>query len=247
MPAATRVVVVPPAAWDDERILAAARAIAAPAGPVHAGDDVGGLVVVGVEPAPGAQADARTAIDIETTPRASRGRLLDVAILLDASESMGLPWSERHTRWAAACEALRSFLRAPGATLRLVSLFIYAREAHLVAGPVAASDVKLPELTPRGRALTGSALNTALAYLASNAAADCEQCVLLLTDGAGEVAELERAAKRATRLRVPVHALVFSPEADAALARVAAATGGTAQVASSPPSFVLRYVPEESP
>lgn len=247
MPAASRVVVVPPERWDEERILQAARTIAAPAGPLRPGDEVGGLIVVQVEPEPGAHAHRGTVLEIAPKPRPVGGRTLDVAILLDAGESMGQPWSAEHTRWSAACEALRQFLKDPSKHLRVVSLFIYARDAQLVAGPVAPGDVKIPEVTPRGRSMTGTALNAALAYLAQNAAPGSQQAIMFLSDGAGEPAELERAAQRAKRLRVPVHALIFSPGEDANFARVARDTGGSAQTATLPPSFAVVYEPTEEP
>lgn len=242
---ASRIVVVPPERWDEERLLAAARTLTAPDGPVRPGDDVGGLVVVRVEPEPGATASARTPVEVDPTPRPVGGRTLDVVVLLDASESMGQPWSPKHTRWSGACEALRAFLADPGHHLRLVSLFIYARNAQLIAGPVASSDVKIPELTPRGRSMTGTALNATLAYLAENASPESQQSVLILSDGAGETQELERAAARAARLRVPVHALVFAPADDTTFQHVAHATGGSAQRATMPPSFALVYEPTQ--
>lgn len=248
MVAATRIVLVPPARWDEERLMAAIRTMPVPSGPVRPGDAVGDLIVVGVEPEPGAEAVTQSVVEVKPAPRARSGRLLDLAILLDAGESMSQPWSARHTRWQAATEALQAFLKEPGAPLRLVTLFIYARATQLVAGPVASSEVKLPELTPRGRSQTGSALNAALAYLAEHAEGRTPQAVLILSDGAGEQAELARAAERSARLGVPTHVLLFSPEEDEAFAQVAQRTGGTAQRATNPPSFTLQYEqPPEEP
>ncbi|HEX2022798.1 MAG TPA: vWA domain-containing protein [Candidatus Thermoplasmatota archaeon] len=199
-----------------------------------------------VDPEPGSAATRDTRIEVQPQARARGGPTLDVVVLLDASESMGAAWSAQHTRWTAACEAARAFLRAPGSNLRLVSIMIFAREAQLVAGPLASHKVQLPELVPRGRAMTGTAVNAALAHLCQHATPASPQAIVLLTDAAGEVAELRRAAERAARLRVAVHALVFAPEPDGALAEAARATGGTSQVATSPPSFTLRYAPPEA-
>lgn len=245
MAAASRVVVCPPDRWDDERLLQAARELPTPTGSVRPGDAVGDLVVVAVEPEPGAEATRSTVVEISPQPRPVGGRTLDVAILLDASESMAQPWSAEHTRWSAAGQAMQSFLSSPGPHLRLVSLFIYARSAQLLAGPVASSKVAPPELTPRGRSMTGTGLNAALAYLAEHASSESQQAVLILTDGAGEIPELERATERAIRLRVPVHVLSFSPGNDANLDKLARRTGGTCQRASNPPSFVLSYSPSK--
>lgn len=247
MSAARRVVVAPREAWDEARLLDAARTVRLPRGALRPGDEVDGLVVTQVEPAPGATADASTVLEVRPTPRSRRGTLLDVAVLLDASESMGQPFAPGLTRFEAARQALRSFLGDPGRHLRLVSLFLYSRDAQLVAGPVASSGVALPEVTPRGRARTGTALNAALAYLAEHATERTAQAVLLLSDGSAESAELDRAAARAARLGIAVHVLQFSPEEDPLFRKVADATGGTLTRATLPPSFVLAFEPHEGP
>jgi hypothetical protein len=245
MPPASRVILAPPAAWDEARLLDLARSMLLPEGALRPGDEVGGLVVIEVHPEPGAEVERTTVIEIAPRPRAARGATLDVVILLDASESMGQAWSPTHSRWEAAREALRSFLADSGHHLRLVTLFIYARQAQLVGGPIVSSQLELPELVPRGRSMTGTAVNAALAYLAANASAQSAQGILVLSDGAGEDAELERATARSARLAIPVHSLVFAPGVDAAFERLAKETGGSSQRATLPPSFALVYESQE--
>src|SRR5688572_17855496 len=91
VPAASCVVLVPPGAWPEEKLLDAARALEAPATPLRAGDEVRGLVVVKVEPEAGAAPDAGTVFDLEPRPRPTEGPL-HLAALLDVSASMATPW-----------------------------------------------------------------------------------------------------------------------------------------------------------
>ena len=235
MPAARRVLLAPPAPWDETRLLEAARALPPSAGPLRPGDALGDLVVLGVEPAPGAAPDASTVFDLAPAPRPRAAPLVDVAVLLDVSESMGLPWSDDLTRSEAAREALSSFLAGGGAGVGQVSVLAFSREARLVAGPAdhgSYATFRVP--APSGPARTGAALDAALAHLAGRGRPDRVQAVLLLSDGVGDAEEAMEAARRAARLGVPVHALVFAPEADPAFHDLSRATRGSAQVATLP-------------
>jgi hypothetical protein len=235
MPVARRVLLAPPGAWDEDRLLDAARGLPGDAGPLRPGDALGDLVVLGVEPAPGDAPDASTVFDLAPAPRPASAPLVDVAVLLDVAESMGLPWGADLTRSEAAREALFSFLAGPGAGVGDVSVLTYARDARLVVPPTprgALSAFDVP--APSGPARTGAALDAALVHLAARGRPDRVQAILLLTDGAGDEKPAQAAAARAARLGVPVHALVFAPEADPLLQDVARATRGSAQVATLP-------------
>ena len=235
MPAARRVQLVPPDAWDEERLLAAARALVASEAPVRPGDDVGGLVVVGVEPTPGASLVEATELEVLPRPRPASAPLVDLAVLVDHSESMGEPWSAELTRLDAVKEALRPFLARPGTGVGDVTLFGYARRPRRLAGPAPSASLSVDELPgPSGGSATGAAVNAALAHLAARATPERCQAILLLTDGAGEVAELLLAAERAKRLAVPVHVIVFAPEADEVFDEVARTSGGSVQLAMLP-------------
>lgn len=243
MPPASRVQLVPPEAWDEARLVEATRAVAASGRPVRPGDTVGDLVVLTVEPEPGATLSAATEVEIVPQPRSPDAPLVDVAILLDVSESMGTPWSGKHTRLEAARESVEAFLRAPGPSIASVSLLEYAKDARLVAGPSAPSELRLGEAAkPKGRSATGTALNAALAHLAARTTSERAQVIFLLTDGVGEVAELLMAAERAGRLRIPVHSMVFAPEMDEVFLELAQASAGSAQTAALP--LTIEFVHE---
>lgn len=240
VPAATRVLLAPPEAWDEGRLVDAARAMPRPSGPVRAGDDVGGLVVLRVEPESARGVDARTVFEVQAAPRVPSGPV-HLAVLLDASESMGLPWSGGESRHAAAREALVDSLRASGGRLSGASVFVFAKEVRLVAGPLTPAGMQgalLEPLKPRGPARTAAALDAALAHLAAQPGPP-EQAVLLLTDGPGDPAALAEAGARAARLRIPVHVVAFAPEVDEALHSLCKATGGAAQRATLPLGFDL--------
>lgn len=244
MPAASRVLLVPPAAWGEEALLQAVRAYAPTKRPARPGDEVSGLVVVGVEPAPGATVEDATEIEVLPTPRAAEGSSVDLLLLLDVSESMGTPWSAQHTRLEAARESIAAFLRAPGRSVATLAILEYAKEARVVAGPAPPASVTLPAATrPKGRSLTATALDAALAHLAASARPNVAQAILLLTDGVGEVEELRRAAERAARLRIPVHAIVFAPEMDEVFDELAQRSGGTAQRAALPLTLEFEHQP----
>lgn len=244
MPAASRIQLVPPEPWGEEQLLHAARALTATGKPVRPGDAVGELVVVGVEPEPGATLADDTEMEVVPSPRRADAPRVDVVVLLDTSESMGTPWDARHTRLSAAREALATFLRAPGAAVASLAVFEYAKEPRLVAGPAEPSRVPAPPPSvPKGPAATARALNAALAHLAARAERDRCGVILLLTDGVGEVEELPATGERAARLRVPVHALVFAPEVDEAFDTLARPTNGTAQTATHPLTIEFEHQP----
>lgn len=238
MTAASRVVLVPPEAWDEDRIVKAARDLARPSSALRPGDEVGGLVVLRVEPGADLAPDASTVFEVRGGPRVTSGPV-HLAVLLDASESMGLPWSADHTRLEAARESLLDSLRGARERLSGASIFVFAKDVRLATGPLTAEAlprVGLEPLTPKGPARTGAALDAALAHLAGQSEPP-EQAVLLLTDGPG--AGLAPAAARAARLRIPIHVVTFAPTLDPELARVASTTGGLAQQASLPLGFDL--------
>src|SRR5688572_15744071 len=117
MATASRVRLAPPEHWDEARLLEAARDLAATQRPLRPGDDIGGLVVVGVEPEPGAAIAEATEFEVLPRPREGATPSVEVAVLVDVSESMSLPWSADHTRSEAAREAVVSFLKRPGAAV----------------------------------------------------------------------------------------------------------------------------------
>jgi predicted RNA-binding Zn ribbon-like protein len=240
MPAASRVVLVPPERWDEPRLADAARSLPRPRAPLRPGDAVGGLVVLGVAAGAALAPDAGTVFEVRAAPRAPAGPL-HLAVLLDASESMALPWSAEYARIDAAREALTDSLRASGDRLGGATVFTFAREVRLVAGPLTPAgtrQVKLDPVKARGPARTGDALDAALAHLAAQSDPP-DQAILLLTDAPGDAKALAAAAERAARLRVPVHVVAFAPEVDPALRKLAESTGGTAQRATLPLGFDL--------
>jgi hypothetical protein len=233
--AASLVVLAPPEPWDEARLLAAARGIEPPAGrTLRPGDDVGGLVVLRVEPEAGAAAGLATALDVLAAPRRARGPL-HLAVLVDASESMGTPWDATRTRLDAAFETLRAFLVDERSPAALVTLFSYARDVRAMGGPIEPRSLRTFEApaAPRGPSRTAHAVDAALAHLAAQSH-EGAQAIAVLTDGGGEAAPLRAAARRAARLRVPLHFLVFAPEIDPVLAEAADATGGSAAGATFP-------------
>lgn len=241
MSAASRVQLVPAARMSEDELMAAARALDPPRKPIRPGDALGPLVVVAVDPAPGSAAGKDTEWEIAPEPRRRDAPMVDVAILLDVSESMGLPWDEKHARLEAALVSLSSFPGSGGATTADVSVYHYAKHAQLRAGPSPAREIKMiPTAAPKGRSDTGAALDAALAGLASRTRADRSQVVLLLTDGIGNVDGLRAAGERAKHLQVPVHCLVFAPEVDAEFDALAATTGGSVQAAAHP--LTLEFV-----
>lgn len=234
MPAASRVTLVPPERWDEARLVEAAKALAPTTKPIRPGDEVAGLVVVKVEPEPGASLAEETEMEVAPDPRETATPSVDIAILLDVSESMDLPWSRDHTRIDAAHESVRAFLAKPGGAVAEVTMIQYAKDAKVVAGPAAPDGMTLPIAPkPKGRSATGTALNAALAVLAGQGGKRA-QAILLLSDGVGEVDEVRAAAARAARLRIPVHCLVFAPTTDEVFDEIARITGGTAQRATLP-------------
>jgi hypothetical protein len=66
---------------------------------------------------------------------------------------------------------------------------------------------------------------------------------VLLTDGPSETPRLLAAAERAGRLDIPIHVVVFAPQADDALREVARRSGGTLERATLP--LAIEF-PEES-
>jgi len=241
---ARRVQLVPPEAWDEARLLDATRQVAASRQAIRPGDAVGDLVVIGVDPEPGAVLSEETEVEILPTARSGSAALVDLAILLDVSESMGTPWDAKLTRLEAARTALAPFLAQPGPSIATVSLFEYAKEARLVAGPVKPAKLKLPAPNkPKGHSATGVALNAALAHLAARTTPTRAQVIFLLTDGIGEVAEVLHASERAARLRIPVHSLVFAPEMDEVFDELAGASGGSAQTAALPLTIEFEHQP----
>ncbi|HUR67917.1 MAG TPA: VWA domain-containing protein [Candidatus Thermoplasmatota archaeon] len=244
MPGATRVQLVPPAAWDEDALVAAARGFAATGRPVRPGDAVGDLVVVAVEPQPGATLGDETEIHVLPTPPRPDATQVDVVVLLDVSESMATPWDAKHTRLDAARVALASFLQEPGGSVASVALFEYAKAARLAAGPAAPRELSLGDApTPKGSSATAVALDAALAHLAGRLTPERAQVVFLFTDGVGEVADLLVAAQRASRLKVPVHSLVFAPEVDEVFDELAKASGGSFQQASYPLTIEFEHAP----
>lgn len=247
MPAASRVVLAPPDAWPEARLMEAARALAPGKAGLRAGDEHAGLVVVQVEPEPGAVPDARTVFEVLGRPRARTGAKLDVAVVLDAGGSMAQPWSDGLTRWGGAKQALAAFLREHSPTLQSASLLVHAKTTRLLVGPLPPMGIgaSLESVVPQGPSRPADALDAALTHLAANASPGTFQAVLFLTDGGGQAGALRDAAARAQRLGVPVHALLFAPEEDALFRDVARVTGGSAHLATSPPRLQVVYRPPE--
>lgn len=248
MPEARRVLLAPPAAWDEPRLLEAVRAIPETTRPLRPGDDLAGLVVLSVDPAPGAAAGRATTFDVQPAPRALRAPQVDVAVLLDASESMALPWSADLTRMDAAREALSSFLHGDNAGVASVTVLSYARDARILATGIApGSGSMIDAPAPAGPSRTDVALDAALAHLLAHARPDRVQAILLLADGIGDPDATLDAAARAGRLRVPIHALVFAPEADPVFAEAARLSGGSVQLAAIPLTVDFVHEPGGTP
>lgn len=244
MPGASRVQLVPPGPWDEAQLVAAARAYAATGRPVRPGDAVGELIVIAVEPAPGATLLAETEVVVLPTPPVAKGTTVDMVILLDVSESMGLPWDAKHTRLAAARASLESFLEKPGPSVAMLTLIEYAKQARVVSGPAAPREIRLHAApTPKGGSATATALDAALAHLTARLVPDRSQVIMLLTDGVGEVTDLLAAAERAGRLKIPVHALVFAPDVDELFEELAKASGGSFQRAGYPLTIEFEHEP----
>lgn len=235
--AATRIIAVPPAAgWTEQQLVDAAHKLEAPRGVIRPGDALGDLVVVRVEPENGATADDSTTIDLLAKPRPARGRL-HVALLVDASDSMGTRWQEGRTRLAAARDAIGGFLAQPDHPVALVTLLTYAKDVRVIAGPTEPVPHLAYELPPaRGRARTAHALNATLAHLAAQSH-DGPQAVVLLSDGAAEVDALREAGERAARLGIAVHVVALAPTLDPVFEALARATGGTTTLAAVPLTF----------
>lgn len=243
MPAASRVQLVPPGPWDEEKLLAAAREYAASGKPVRPGDALGELIIVSVDPAPGATLTEETEVEILPTPPKIDSAQAEVVILIDVSESMGLPWDGMHTRLQAARTSVASFLDKPGTSVRNVTLFEYAKEPRLLAGPSPASSIRLHEApVPKGGSATAKALNAALAQVAASTPTHTH-VIFLLTDGVGEVADLLVASERAGRLKVPIHSIVFAPEVDEIFEELAHISGGSFQRAGHPLSIEFEHQP----
>lgn len=241
---ARRVQLAPPGPWDEQKLLSAARALVVEEMPVRPGDDLGGLVVIGVDPSPGAAIAEDTEFEIMPRPRPAEGAKVDLLILLDVSESMETPWSAEHARLDAARESIAALLRSPGGGVATVAIMEYAKEPRLVAGPEVPAALTLPVGTkPKGRSATAAALNAALAHLAAHARPGFAQAIVLLTDGVAEVTELLVAAERAGRLRIPIHSIVFAPETDEVFDDLAKASGGTTQRASMPLVIEFEHQP----
>lgn len=204
------------------------------------GDELGGLVVVRVEPGAPMAADARTAFELLATPRGGTGAP-HLAVLLDVSESMGLPWSAQWTRLEAARDALLDHFQTSAPNLSGATVMTFAKELRVVAGPAPSASIpslKVEAVKPRGSARTASAMDAALAHLAAQSEAG-PQAILLLTDAGGDPKALALSATRAARLRVPVHVVVFAPEVDASLRALAETSGGSVQKATLPLGFDL--------
>lgn len=245
---ARRVQLIPPAPWDEAKLLDEARAVKPTMKPVRPGDAVGGLVVSLVEPEPGAALGVTTELEILPAPRRPDAPEVDVAVLVDASESMATPWDARLTRIEAARAAVQPFLVSDARAVASVAVYEYAKECRRVAGPAHIGDIALPETPkPKGPSDTARALDTVLAEMAARATPERAQVILLLTDGVGDVDALRAAAARAGRLRVPVHALVFAPEVDEAFGELASASGGSVQQASHPLAIEFVHQPGDMP
>lgn len=232
---ASRVQLVPPGPWDESQLLAAAKALVASGRPVRPGDALGDMVVVRVEPEPGAAMQDDTEVVVLPTPPIGDAPEVELAVLVDVSESMGQPWDAHHTRLQAARASLTAFLSAPSQAVESVAIFEFGKDARLVAGPAPLVGIQLPpEPTPKGRCATAAALDAALTHIAGRIGRGRSHAILLLTDGVSEVVDLLASAERAGRLRTPVHALVFAPEADEVFEELAKTSGGSFQRAAYP-------------
>lgn len=259
MPGASRVQLAPPTPWDESRLLAAAREFAqaaeasgphanafrwATGNPIRPGDAMGELIVLSVEPASGATLVADTEVVLVPGTARTDAPLVDLMILLDISESMGLPWDAKHTRLGAARASVESFLENAGASVATVAYAEYAKEVHIIFGPAAPGKLHLvapPE--PKGGSATAKALDAAISHLAKRITPERAQAIMLLTDGVGEVADLLAAAQRAGRLLIPVHSLIFAPEIDEVFADLARSSGGSFQRAGYPLTIEFEHEP----
>ena len=212
------------------------------------GDALGELVVLRVEPRPGSSIEEGTELEILPTARSPNAARVDLALMLDVGASMGTPWDARLDRIGAARAALASFLASAPASVATVALYEYGRELRRVGGPAPPGEIALDAATrPKGPSRTGPAIDEVLAELAERAAPDRAQAILLLTDGLGSVGELVAAAERAGRLSVPIHALVFAPELDAAFEALAMSSRGSVQQASHPLTIEFVHEPGARP
>jgi Mg-chelatase subunit ChlD len=215
----------------------AARSLVVPTIPLRPGDAVGELVVTRVEPENGSTPDARTVVEVRAQPRVLKGAS-HLAILVDVSESMALPWDATRTRLDAARDGLLAHLRAIPASGH-VSLFTFARDTRLVAGPFAPSALAKGSLDlppPKGPARLASALDAAVAHLAAQPGPARAE-ILVLSDGAGDPATLRRSVARAKKLGIAVSAWVFAPDVDALFVEASHDTGGHVEKAAIPLTF----------
>lgn len=244
MVGASRVQLVPPATWDEERLLAAARSLQPSGRPVRPGDPVGDMIVTRVEPSPGATLSADTEFELLPDPVSATAALVDLFILLDVSESMAIPWDAKHTRLEAARASLEAFLAAPGPSVASVTLAQYAKEARVVAGPAAPGELVLGEApTPKGRSSTAQGIELAIHHLAERLSPERSRAIILLTDGVGDVADLLAGAARASHLKTPIHALVFAPDVDEVFETIARSSGGSCQRATYPLIIEFEHEP----
>lgn len=242
--AATRVKLAPLAALPEDALVHVARTFEAPGKPVRPGDAVGeSLVVLAVEPGPGAALTGGTELEIAPAPRTRDAPKVEIALLVDVSESMGVAWDAENTRLSAAFAAIASFLRSPAASIDAVLLVEYAKHAKVAAGPAKPRELgALPVPKPKGPSHTAEGLDAALALLAARSRPEVSQVVLLFTDGVSQLDALAQAAQRAGRLHVPVHAIVFAPEVDPFFERLAAGSGGSVRQAAHP--LTIEFVHE---
>ncbi len=236
VPRATRIVLAPPESWDEARMMDAARDLPTPDGPLIPGDEIGGFVVIRVEPTPGSKADAATAVDVE--PYAARtGDAYHVAIVIDAAASMVTPWTDDITRADAARWAVATFLTQAHDVVATATTYAFSSDLRVLQGPDAPGELDAPtrdETMPGGPSRLSGALNTVLARLASRTE---PAAILLLSDAAADEQRLAETAARAERLGIPIHVLGLAPEADPALEALARGTGGIFRNALVPPSL----------
>jgi hypothetical protein len=222
---AARVVLAPPEPWSEDRLLAAARALPPVPFDLRVGEEIGGFLVVGVAPA------ESPSVDIVPRAPPRHTRELDVTVLLDCGESMATRFSAEHTRLQAAEAALVAFLRGTPKRIATVSVTTFAAHSREALPPMPPSVVRSFDVPkPAGRAMAADAIEAALAEGHGVRA----RALILLTDGPSPEERLLDAARRAGRLGVPIHVVVFAPGDDEALAAVARESGGTIQRATLP-------------
>lgn len=245
MHAATRLRVAPLTALSEEALVHVARTFEAPKKAVRPGDVVGdALVVLAVEPAPGATLTPETEFDLAAAPRTRDAPKVEIGLLVDVSESMGLPWDKDHTRLSAALASISSFLKSADAAVESVLLLEYAKHAKVAAGPTRPRELgTLPAPRAKGPSHTAEALDAALAALAARSTPGVSQVLLLFTDGVAQLDELAKAAERAGRLHVPIHSIVFAPEVDPFFERLASETGGSVTQAAHPLTIEFVHQP----